>query len=165
MPLTRPVTVLVVAPVVVALCPPGDAVTVYLVMAEPPLVAGAVQLTTARPLPATACTELGEPGVADTGRNAMASAQIWGLVLLAPTSLRWTEMGLPELAVKVPRLRYPVLAWLSTLTVLPAASLTMYRALAVELVGMLASTTYRPGASRGDHVAPLSSLAPLKCVQ
>ena len=130
-----------------------------------PLLAAAAQLTTARPLPATACTAPGAPGVVDTRRNAIASAQTWGLVLLAPTSLRWTEMELPEPAVKVPRLRYPVLAWLTTLTVLPSASLTLYRALAVELAGMLASTSYRPGASCGDHVAPLPSLAPLKCVQ
>jgi len=48
----RPETVASPGPVVVALCPPGDAVTVYLVIAEPPLLAGAVQDTVASALPA-----------------------------------------------------------------------------------------------------------------
>ena len=46
-PLTRPVTVAVVAPVVEAVRPPGAAVTVYPVIGEPPLLTGAVHDTTA----------------------------------------------------------------------------------------------------------------------
>ena len=46
-PLVRPGTVTDVAPVVVAVKPPGDAVTVYPVMGEPPLLAGVVHDTTA----------------------------------------------------------------------------------------------------------------------
>jgi len=46
-PLVRPVTVAVVAPVVLTVAPSGDAVTVYLVITEPPLLAGAVHDTTA----------------------------------------------------------------------------------------------------------------------
>jgi hypothetical protein len=61
-PLVSPVTVAVVAPAVRALAPPGDAVTVYPVTAEPPLLAGAVQLTTAETLPAAADTPVGAPG-------------------------------------------------------------------------------------------------------
>jgi hypothetical protein len=46
-PLDKPVTVAVVAPLVVAVRPPGAAVTVYPVIAEPPLLAGAVHDSTA----------------------------------------------------------------------------------------------------------------------
>src|SRR5665648_624107 len=46
-PLVNPVTVPVVAPDVDTVAPPGDAVTVYPAIAEPPLLAGAVQVTTA----------------------------------------------------------------------------------------------------------------------
>ncbi len=51
-----------VAPAVVAVTPPGDAVTVYMVIVLPPLDAGAVQLTVAWPLPGTAVTAVGAPG-------------------------------------------------------------------------------------------------------
>ena len=46
-PLLNPETVAVVAPEVVAVAPPGDAATVYPVITEPPLPAGAVHDTTA----------------------------------------------------------------------------------------------------------------------
>jgi hypothetical protein len=46
-PLVNPGTVPVVAPAVLTVAPPGDAITVYPVIAEPPLLAGAVQVTTA----------------------------------------------------------------------------------------------------------------------
>ena len=46
-PLANPVTVPVVAPAVLTVAPPWDAVTVYPVIGEPPLLAGAVQVTTA----------------------------------------------------------------------------------------------------------------------
>jgi hypothetical protein len=45
--LVNPVTVADVAPVVVAVRPPGEAVTVYPVTADPPSLAGAVQDTPA----------------------------------------------------------------------------------------------------------------------
>ena len=61
--MVRPETVAVNAPVVVAVAPPGLAVTVYPVIAEPPLLAGAVHDTAACPLPATAVTAVGEPGI------------------------------------------------------------------------------------------------------
>jgi len=60
--LVRPETVAVVAVVVLAVAPPGDAVTVYPVTAEPPLLAGAVQVTTAEALPGVAVTAVGAPG-------------------------------------------------------------------------------------------------------
>ena len=46
-PLLRPVTVAAVAPDVVAVAPPGDALTVYPVTADPPLLAGAAHDTLA----------------------------------------------------------------------------------------------------------------------
>ena len=46
-PLTRPETVAVVAPVVLTVAPPGEAVTVYPVTGEPPLLEGATHETRA----------------------------------------------------------------------------------------------------------------------
>jgi hypothetical protein len=63
-PLTRPVTVADVAPVVFAGATPGAAVTVYPVIAEPPLLAGAVHDTTAWMFPGVAVTPVGAPGTA-----------------------------------------------------------------------------------------------------
>ena len=68
MPLVSPVTVVEVAgglPVTVTgVCAvePMYGVTVYLVMALPPLLDGAVQLTVADPLPAVAVTPVGADG-------------------------------------------------------------------------------------------------------
>ena len=45
-PLVSPVTVAEVPIITVAVAPPGDAVTVYPVIAEPPLLTDAVQVTT-----------------------------------------------------------------------------------------------------------------------
>ena len=60
-PLVRPVTVMgEVAPVAVA--PPGLAVTVYPVIADPPADAGAVNVTVASSLPAIAVPMVGAPG-------------------------------------------------------------------------------------------------------
>ena len=61
-PLTRPETVAVVAPVVLTVAPSEEAVTVYPVTGDPPLLAGAVQLTTADAFPAVAVTAIGAPG-------------------------------------------------------------------------------------------------------
>ena len=65
----------VVAPVVVALRPPGDAVTVYLVIPEPPLLPGAVQVTTAAALPAAPDTLVGACGVVAVGVTALLAAE------------------------------------------------------------------------------------------
>jgi hypothetical protein len=61
-PLVRPVTVADAAPVEVAVRPPGAAVTVYAVIAEPPSLAGAVQDTTAWVFPGVEVTATGAPG-------------------------------------------------------------------------------------------------------
>src|SRR3954464_13067919 len=61
-PWVRPATVALVAPMTLAVRPPGEEVTVYPVMALPPLDAGAVQLTLACALPAVAVTPVGAPG-------------------------------------------------------------------------------------------------------
>ena len=47
-----------------ALMPPGEDVTVYDVIGEPPLEAGAVNVTVACPLPAVAVPIVGAPGTA-----------------------------------------------------------------------------------------------------
>ena len=61
-PLVRPVTVAVIPMIVLKLAPPGDAVTVYPVIAEPPLLTGAVHDTTAWAFPGVAVTAIGAPG-------------------------------------------------------------------------------------------------------
>jgi hypothetical protein len=53
---------LVAVPAAVAVNPPGDEVTVYPVIWDPPLEAGAVQVTVAWALPAVAVTAVGAPG-------------------------------------------------------------------------------------------------------
>jgi hypothetical protein len=60
--LVRPVTVAEVAPDVVALCPPGVAVTVYPVIGEPPSLAGGVHDTPTWVFPGTTATAVGAPG-------------------------------------------------------------------------------------------------------
>ena len=74
MPLVKPVTVAVRAPVVVALAPPGLAVTVYPVIGDPPLLAGAVHNTWAWPLPAVADTPVGAPATVELGVTAVLGA-------------------------------------------------------------------------------------------
>ena len=49
-------------PAVVAVCPPGEDVTVYWLIAAPPSDAGAVHDTVACPLPPVAETPVGAPG-------------------------------------------------------------------------------------------------------
>ena len=66
-PLVRPVTVAVVIPVVATVMPPGAAVTVYPVIADPPSVADADHDTTAWVLPAVAETPPGADGVCNAG--------------------------------------------------------------------------------------------------
>src|ERR1035437_3034199 len=56
------VTVAVIPMIVLKLAPPGDAVTVYPVIAEPPLLTGAVHDTTAWAFPGVAVTAIGAPG-------------------------------------------------------------------------------------------------------
>jgi hypothetical protein len=62
-PLARPSTVQLVAPVVVQDFPWGSDTTVNPVIGAPPLSAGATQDTVADPLPATAETPVAAPGV------------------------------------------------------------------------------------------------------
>ena len=63
MPLVRPATVAVVAaPVEEAVKPPGVEVTVYPVIAEPPVSVGAVHDTVACVFPDVAPTAVGAPG-------------------------------------------------------------------------------------------------------
>jgi hypothetical protein len=57
----------VTAVVVVQVAPPGAAVTVYPVIAEPPLLTGAVHETTALALPPTRVTTVGAPGTVAAG--------------------------------------------------------------------------------------------------
>ncbi len=64
MPLVRPVTVIGEEPPV-PVRPPGLEVTVYEVMTEPPLDTGAVKVIVASPLPRTAETLVGAPGVVE----------------------------------------------------------------------------------------------------
>jgi hypothetical protein len=66
-PFVRPVTVaVVVVPLgVLAVAPPGDDVTVYDVIALPPLLAGAVHETLACVLPEVAVTPVGALGTVD----------------------------------------------------------------------------------------------------
>ena len=63
MPIVRPLTVAKV-PLVVAVMPPGEEVTVYKLIGFPPDDIGAVQTTTAVPLalPTLAITAVGFPG-------------------------------------------------------------------------------------------------------
>ena len=62
-PLVRPVTVADVAPdPTLAVIPPGDEVTVYPVIGDPPLDAGGVQVTVAEASPAVAEAAVGLPG-------------------------------------------------------------------------------------------------------
>jgi hypothetical protein len=65
-PFASPVTVAVVAPDVVAVAPPGDAVTVYPVTGDPPLLAGAAHDTLAWLLPGVPVTAVGAPGAVAT---------------------------------------------------------------------------------------------------
>jgi len=74
-PLVRPVTVQVVAPVVVQVKPPGVEVTVYAVMGRPPVEEGAVQWMTDWPLAfEVAVTAVGAPGT-DAGTMAPEAAE------------------------------------------------------------------------------------------
>ena len=66
-PFVNPDTTAEVAPDVDAVAPPGVAVTVYPVIAEPPLDAGADHDTVAAAFPATAPTPVGAPGTVGGG--------------------------------------------------------------------------------------------------
>jgi len=66
----------------VAVMPPGDDVAVYPVIAEPPLLAGAVNATDADPVPAVAVPMVGAPATV-IGVTLLLAA----LAALAPTAL------------------------------------------------------------------------------
>lgn len=84
--LVKPLTVHDVAPVVVHWKPPGDEVTVYPVIAVPPLSVGAVQLIDADASPPVAITLVGAPGTVTgiTGLEALETALV-PLALVAVT--------------------------------------------------------------------------------
>ena len=56
--------------------PPGDEVAVYVVMAAPPSLAGAVHETTAEALPAVADTPVGAPGTPASGVTAVEAVDV-----------------------------------------------------------------------------------------
>lgn len=63
MPFVNPITLQLNDPVVhVQVFPPGDEVTVYLVITAPPFESGADQDTVTEPFPATPVTDRGAPG-------------------------------------------------------------------------------------------------------
>ena len=68
-----------VAPVVVHCAPPGDAVTVYPVIADPPFEAGATQLTVAEASPAIAVAPVGAPGAVMVGPEDTGMTVLLGL--------------------------------------------------------------------------------------
>ena len=86
-PLVSPVTIAVsVLPPTVAVLPPGDDVTVYPVMALPPLFVGAVQVTVAWALPPVAVPIVGAPGtVAGVTELDAAEAALLPMALVAKT--------------------------------------------------------------------------------
>jgi hypothetical protein len=83
-----------VVALVVQLSPPGEATDVYDVMANPPSLEGAVQLTAADPLPVTAVTPVGAPGTV----AGIATFEIPGVAdeprLLLATTLKVYEVPL-----------------------------------------------------------------------
>ena len=103
-PLVKPVTVTVVPIIVLALNPPGNAVTVYPVIADPPLLTGAVQPTTASALPATAVTPVGAPGTVlgvtevladdateDPATLAAVTVNVYAVPFVKPVTVRLAE--------------------------------------------------------------------------
>ena len=60
----------------VAVGPPGDEVTVYATIGEPPSDAGAAKLTDAWPAPAVAVTPVGAPGRLPAGRDGVVGADV-----------------------------------------------------------------------------------------
>ena len=68
-PFVKPVTV-IGEDVPVAVIPPGEAVTVYPVLADPPVFIGAVKLTVALPLLPVAEMLVGTPGAIGAGVTA-----------------------------------------------------------------------------------------------
>ena len=77
MSLVRPVTVHDTSTAVAQVAPPGDAVTVYVVMVDPPSAAGGVHVTVAAVLPAMASAPVGASGaVATTGADAADAAPV-----------------------------------------------------------------------------------------
>ena len=66
--------------------PPGDAVTVYELIAAPPFEPGAVKLTVASPSPATADRFVGAPGSVVTVNGSLEHELLAPLLLLSPLS-------------------------------------------------------------------------------
>jgi hypothetical protein len=87
--LESPVTV-IAPPDPDAVCPPGEAVTVYEVIAAPPSEAGGANATVAWPFPAMAVTLVGAPGaigvvpgktVFDTADGTLSPSTLWAVTV------------------------------------------------------------------------------------
>ena len=72
MPFDKPLTMQRRSLPVTQVAPPGDAVTAYDVMGDPPS-AGATHVTTAASSPAEAVTDVGAAGAVGSGRGLLAS--------------------------------------------------------------------------------------------
>jgi hypothetical protein len=87
-PLVNPVTISgLAAPVAVA--PSGDAVTVYPVMAAPPLLDGAVKLTDTWPSPRTPLTLVGAPGAVVGAATVSVAALVVAVEMLLVATARY----------------------------------------------------------------------------
>ena len=83
MPLVSPMTVASVAPVVVTVCPPGDAVTVYPAMGSPLPPAG-LQTRSAFWFPPETETHEGADGTSATVKLPVLRLRLWVVGPLAP---------------------------------------------------------------------------------
>src|SRR5665213_2435233 len=89
-PLVRPVTITEVAEAPAAtVAPPGETVTVYPVIGEPPFDTGGLHWTVAAPSPAVAVPMVGAPGTAAVGVTVFDAADAGpGPVLLVATTAK-----------------------------------------------------------------------------
>src|SRR5450631_970994 len=112
MPSVSPVTIAEVAPVVVAVLPPGVAVTVYLVIADPPSPAGAVQDTTAWALPTVALAPVGAEGAVGVVPVFRVEAEVAAEVVVYPGRVAVTVV-----VAEAPAARPVTVTWPNTSTV------------------------------------------------
>jgi hypothetical protein len=113
-PFDNPVTVAVVAHVVDAVKPPGEDVTVYPVIAVPPLLAGAVHDTVATPLPGVADTAVGAPGTVATANACPAGTTITAArtanIAATATTRNVLKLRVPDTLTLAPRFHQPTRA-------------------------------------------------------
>jgi len=168
-PLVKPVTVAVVAPVVVANCPPEE-ITRYPVMTDPPLLVGAVHDTDTCPSPAIALAPVGAPGATTVeapppdGVGAGVGAGVGGPVgVIALDAIDAGEVVVAFVAVTVnvyavPLVNPDTVAVVAPVVVAvnePGAEVTVYEAIAEE-----------PGLADAVHdtvaaVLPATALTPV----